>query len=100
MSIVLPCELCNLLTMLKGFPLFICFHLLILNLRESINLHLALNNLLHVSSITKNLFSVSKFAQDNNIYFDFFSHNWFAKSQESNDILLHGCVDSDGLFQF
>ena len=33
--------------------------------------HLVLNKLLHVPSITKNLLSVSQFANDNNVYFEF-----------------------------
>jgi histone deacetylase 1/2 len=32
--------------------------------------HLNLNNLLHISSITKNLISVSQFAKDNAVFFE------------------------------
>jgi histone deacetylase 1/2 len=33
------------------------------------NVQLKLHNLLHVPNISKNLLSVSKFAQDNNVFF-------------------------------
>ena len=38
------------------------------------NINMKLNDLLHVSTITKNIMSVSKFAHDNNVYFVFY-HN-------------------------
>lgn len=41
---------------------------------------LVLKNLLHVPSITKNLISVSKFAHDNNVYFEFHSNHGLVKS--------------------
>ncbi|XP_029127015.1 uncharacterized protein LOC109796422, partial [Cajanus cajan] len=59
-----------------------------------------LNDLLHVPSITKNLLSVSKFAKDNSVYFEFHSHCCFVKSQVTNEILLQGVVGSDGLYSF
>jgi len=37
------------------------------------NTQVILNNLLHVPDINKNLVSVSKFAKDNHVYFEFFS---------------------------
>ncbi|RDX91656.1 putative mitochondrial protein, partial [Mucuna pruriens] len=51
-----------------------------------------LNNLMLVPHITKNLVSVSKFAQDNGVYFEFHPTNSFVKSQASNQVLLevHG----------
>jgi len=59
---------------------------------------MSLNQLLHVSSITKYLTSVSKFAKDNQVYFEFYSHFCVVKSQISNEILLQGPVGLDGLF--
>nr|KYP50321.1 hypothetical protein KK1_027896 [Cajanus cajan] len=59
-----------------------------------------LNDLLHVPSITKNLLSVSKFAKDNLVYFEFHYHCCFVKSQVINEILLQGVVGSDGLYSF
>lgn len=43
------------------------------------NVALSLHNLLHVPDITKNLLSVSKFALDNNVYFEFHPHRCFVK---------------------
>nr|KYP43735.1 hypothetical protein KK1_034815 [Cajanus cajan] len=59
-----------------------------------------LNNLLHVPFITKNLLSVSKFAKDNCIFFEFHADHCFVKSQETNEVLLQGIVGVDGLYSF
>jgi len=61
---------------------------------------LYLHNLLHVPHISKNLLSVSKFAKDNNVYFEFHPSFCVVKSQGSNQVLLHGLVGSDGLYHF
>src|ERR1044072_4884628 len=61
---------------------------------------LTLNNLLHVPTITKNLLSVSKFAHDNHVYFEFHSNSCYVKSQDNNQILLQGKVGADGLYAF
>ncbi|MCH81099.1 retrovirus-related Pol polyprotein from transposon TNT 1-94, partial [Trifolium medium] len=61
---------------------------------------LELKDLLHVPSISKNLLSVSKFAQDNNVIFEFHPYKCFVKSQASRQILLEGHVGADGLYQF
>lgn len=61
---------------------------------------LALNDLLLVPSITKNLVYVSKFAKDNRVYFEFHSTTCFVKCQDSNKVLLEGHLDSDGLYCF
>lgn len=61
---------------------------------------LSLNDLLHVPSITKNLMSVSKFARDNKVFFEFHSTTCFVKSQGSNVTLLEGSMDADGLYRF
>jgi histone deacetylase 1/2 len=64
------------------------------------NVKLALKDLLHVPTISKNLLSVSKFAQDNNVVFEFHPYHCFVKSQGSNQVLLEGIVGADGLYQF
>jgi histone deacetylase 1/2 len=56
--------------------------------------------MLHVPNISKNLLSVSKFAQDNNVIFEFHPYHCFVKSQGSNQVLLEGTVGADGLYQF
>jgi histone deacetylase 1/2 len=61
---------------------------------------LKLNNLLHVPSITKKLVSVSQFARDNNVYFEFHPNECFVKSQGSSKLLLRGYLGIDGLYQF
>jgi histone deacetylase 1/2 len=63
-------------------------------------MHLHLKDLLHVPHISKNLLSVSKFAQDNNVIFEFHPYTCFVKSQDSKQVLLEGTVGSDGLYQF
>src|ERR1044072_1552025 len=61
---------------------------------------LTLSNLLHVPKITKNLLSVSKFAHDNHVYFEFHSNSCYVKSQANNQVLLQGKVGADGLYAF
>lgn len=63
-------------------------------------LSITLNNLLLVPHITKNLMSVSKFAQDNNVFFEFHPKFCVVKSQASSEVLLCGSVGSDGLYKF
>jgi len=62
------------------------------------NITLTLNNLLHVPSITKNLVSVSQFAKDNNVYFEFHSNVCYVKSQGSSKVLLRRHLGDDGLY--
>jgi len=64
------------------------------------NTNLMLNMLLHVPTISKNLLSVSQFAKDNSIYFEFHPNTCLVKSQGSNEILLKGHLGSDGLYKF
>jgi len=64
------------------------------------NITLTLHNLLHVPSITKNLVSVSQFAKDNNVYFEFHSNVCYVKFQVTSRILLRGHLGDDGLYQF
>ncbi|KAK2378919.1 WD40 repeat-containing protein HOS15 [Trifolium repens] len=64
------------------------------------NSSLTLKHLLLVPSITKNLLSVSKFAQDNNVFFEFHPKFCVVKSQDSSEVLLHGTVGDDGLYKF
>ncbi|WJX88788.1 hypothetical protein P8452_70836 [Trifolium repens] len=66
----------------------------------ALNHNLYLNQLLHVPSITKNLLSVSKFAADNNVYFEFHAAHCFVKSQVNNQVLLKGSLGADGLYCF
>jgi len=61
------------------------------------NVKLILKNMLLVPQITKNLISVSKFAKDNHVFFEFHANHCFVKSQDSNMILLQGDVGPDGL---
>ena len=61
---------------------------------------LSLHNLLLVPSITKNLVSVSQFARDNNVYFEFHPDVCFVKSQVTSKTLLKGSLGKDGLYQF
>ena len=55
--------------------------------------------MLLVPSITKNLLSVSRFAKDNNVFFEFHSDACFVKDQDSQTVLLIGKV-KDGLYSF
>jgi histone deacetylase 1/2 len=61
---------------------------------------LILHNLLHVPAITKNLISVSQFAKDNAVYFEFHPDHCVVKSQVTKEILLQGTVGGDGLYSF
>lgn len=56
-----------------------------------------LNHLLHVPHITKNLVSVKQFCEDNNVYFQFHSRDFFVKDAESGTTLLRGST-SNGLY--
>lgn len=64
------------------------------------NSSLMLHNLLLVPHITKNLMSVSKFAQDNRVFFKFHPQVFLVKSQDSSEVLLRGTVGADGLYNF
>lgn len=56
---------------------------------------LSLNQLLHVSSIAKNLLSVSKFAANNKVYFVFFSTICYVRDQVSHNILMEDKLKDD-----
>ena len=58
---------------------------------------LSLKQLLHVPTITKNLLSVSKFAHDNDVFFEFHSHSCFVKDQTFKTVLLEGKL-KNGLY--
>uniref|UniRef100_A0A803Q551 Retrovirus-related Pol polyprotein from transposon TNT 1-94-like beta-barrel domain-containing protein n=1 Tax=Cannabis sativa TaxID=3483 RepID=A0A803Q551_CANSA len=60
---------------------------------------LTLNNLLYVPLITKNLMSVSQFATDNNVSFEFFLNSCYVKDLATKKILLVGRLDN-GLYKF
>lgn len=64
------------------------------------NIPLSLNNLLHVPEIIKNFVSVSKFAKDNKVFFEFHPTYCSVKLQGTNKVILQGKVDKDGLYQF
>ena len=59
---------------------------------------LYLTNVLHVPQITKNLISVAKFTQDNDVILEFDSHCCFVKDKKSREILLQG-NPKEGLYQ-
>ena len=58
-----------------------------------------LNNLLHAPQITKNLMSVSQFAKDNKVFFEFHPLFCLVKDQSTKAILLKGTLDK-GLYRF
>ncbi|GAA0164420.1 hypothetical protein LIER_39779 [Lithospermum erythrorhizon] len=60
--------------------------------------YLHLNNVLHVSSITKNLLSVSQLTKHNNIYLEFHSSHCFVKDLQGRTLLTR-TVDQ-GLYKF
>ena len=66
---------------------------------HSFNKSFILHNLLHVPGLTKNLLSVSQFAKQNHVFFEFHSDACYVKCQDSKEILLHG-ITKDGLYVF
>ncbi|KAH6827086.1 hypothetical protein C2S53_004692 [Perilla frutescens var. hirtella] len=58
-----------------------------------------LKSLLHVPKITKNLISVSQFARDNNVFFEFYPTFYLVKDQVTRATLLTGKLDC-GLYCF
>lgn len=54
----------------------------------------------NVPAITKNLISVSKFAQDNLVFFEFHPYHCLVKSHGSRKVLLKGQVGPNGLYKF
>ncbi|KZV26181.1 hypothetical protein F511_06348 [Dorcoceras hygrometricum] len=58
-----------------------------------------LKNLLHVPLITKNLISVSKFAYDNHVYFEFHPSFCLVKDPATHVVLLRGTLHN-GLYRF
>jgi len=59
----------------------------------------SLQHFLHVPTISKNLLSVSRFASDNHVYFEFHADVCLVKRQGTNKILLQGKL-KDGLYMF
>lgn len=59
------------------------------------NIHL--NNILHVPHSTKNLLSIAKLAQDNNVIAKFNSDIVFVKDQATKKVLLQGAF-KNGLY--
>ncbi|KAL4353691.1 hypothetical protein GQ457_06G010260 [Hibiscus cannabinus] len=60
---------------------------------------LRLCNLLCVPDIKKNLFYVSQFARDNNVFFEFHPHKYCVKDVQTKDILLEGRLTREGLYK-
>lgn len=60
---------------------------------------LHLNHLLHVPTVTKNLLSVSQFARDNGVYFEFHPSLCYVKDQITGQVLLQGTLHN-GLYKF
>nr|KYP60838.1 Retrovirus-related Pol polyprotein from transposon TNT 1-94 [Cajanus cajan] len=58
-----------------------------------------LNNLLHVPSITKKLLSVSQFARDNHVFFEFYPNFCTVKTQGTRETVLQGQLRG-GLYVF
>lgn len=54
---------------------------------------------MHVPAASKNLISVSKFASDNQVYFEFYPNTCYVKSQGTKKVLLRGTL-KDGLYYF
>lgn len=61
---------------------------------------LHLHKLLHVPKIKKNVLSVSRFAKDNNVYFEFHNKYCLVKSQVTKQVLLKGIEGHEGLYAF
>ena len=60
---------------------------------------LFINNLLHVPQISRNLLSVSQFAKDNGVIFEFHPTFCFVREQGTKEIILKGILDH-GLYHF
>lgn len=60
---------------------------------------LSIRQLLHVPSITKNLLSVSQFAKDNAVFFEFFPNSCYVRDQVTRKILMQGRLEG-GLYVF
>ncbi|KAL4272896.1 hypothetical protein GQ457_13G028570 [Hibiscus cannabinus] len=60
---------------------------------------LVIRNMLCVPQITRNLMSVSRFACDNSVYFEFRANSCFVKDEQTGQVLLQGKVE-DGLYSF
>jgi transposase InsO family protein len=58
---------------------------------------LHLNHILHVPSTSKDLLSVHRVANDNNVFFEFHPKHYFVKDQETKKILLSGPCEN-GLY--
>ncbi|KAL4284641.1 hypothetical protein GQ457_16G010410 [Hibiscus cannabinus] len=60
---------------------------------------LRINNLFLVPSITKNLLFVSKFAKDNQVYFEFHARSCYVRDEVDGRLLYQG-REKDGLYHF
>ncbi|MDV3183805.1 MAG: DDE-type integrase/transposase/recombinase, partial [Sweet potato little leaf phytoplasma] len=62
------------------------------------NSTLALNNILHVPAIKKNMISIASLTADNNVLVEFHANYFLVKDKASRRVMLHGIL-KDGLYQ-
>lgn len=67
-------------------------------IQTSTSAYVYVHNVLHVTSITKNLISVSKLLADNNVFIEFHHNIYFVKAKSTKIILLKG-IAKEGLYQ-
>ncbi|GMI95463.1 hypothetical protein HRI_003215600 [Hibiscus trionum] len=60
---------------------------------------LYLHHLLCAPDVKRNLLSVSQFARDNAVYFEFHSHGCFVKDAQTSAVLLEGRLTPEGLYE-
>lgn len=61
---------------------------------------LTLHDLIDIPTITRNLVSVSKFAKDNMVFFEFHPDTCLVKSQATKEVLVQGTLGNDGMHVF
>lgn len=69
------------------------------SITSSSNHNFRLRNLLLVPSITRNIISVSQFAEDNSVFFEFHPKFCFVKDRATSTVLLHRTLH-EGLYRF
>lgn len=57
-----------------------------------------MKDLLHIPVITKNLMSVSMFAQDTNFCFEFYANSCYVENQDIKEIILKGVLKDELYF--
>ncbi|MEK0312204.1 hypothetical protein OC725_02960, partial ['Bituminaria bituminosa' little leaf phytoplasma] len=63
------------------------------------NVRYKFSNLLYAPQITQNLISVSKFASDNQVFFEFGPPHCFIRDQDTRDLLLKETIKG-GIYAF